>query len=626
MKYRLYRKGMNKKTIAILTVICFITLSISQCNAGDPKLGEDQLCYGFIVPLVRCENLSLGNQIYCKTMHMINDLLREQIPVYWMTTNMTVSIKNIDSMIEQGMFFERGTFIIPFTGNNTQDKKIVAIVCDYNYSSEIEENSTIKISVYELMEQLNTPAYQLSDVKMAQYKDFLTCCESWYLNVAEKCGFLNFKILNNNVVSKELNNTAYNLIIWPGYDGYYPSSYSFLDIFIDSYSQRTNAIRKFVRNGGGFVGSCYAVTMASRGSPPIVYSKRRVQNPNLPSFGFLAITDFLTGAGVTSPYLEERIANHTHPVTYGVDEITVKGFSTGPTFRYIGKDVNVIAEFKNDSDLGGKPSCVSSNFGKGKVVLFSPHYEIRDPDTNPFGAKIDLQYNGKKFIVNAFYYITSKKTMQIDLHQSRNLSFIFYVKSQTLNLSNNLDFQSDVFDFIKLEINKTIIDTFDLINKINSNLNIIEQIKQDMGINESESLFYYYPNYFSNYCLGGFFIRYLNNTIKSLIAIEKIYPLLENEEFIRKIEILKTKLTSNINELQNAISKCKIACENHEKLLLEYQNSSIHTNFQKRKIDEAGHKIEVGIASGFNYLPQIYFDSLKFLRTSWYNYEAGIAL
>ena len=190
------------------------------------------------------------------------------------------------------LFFEKGSFAIPFTGNNTLDTKLVAIIYDYNQSSEIEGNDTVVIPVYQLTEEINIIGHGLSEVKIANFLDYLTCGESWFVDVASKCGFLDFNFINNNEVSKKLNNSAYNLLIWPGYDLYYPTSYSFFEVIFDIPTMRNRAIRDFVGNGGGFVGSCYAGYMAARGMQPFpVFPAILTQNPNLPSFGILSISD-----------------------------------------------------------------------------------------------------------------------------------------------------------------------------------------------------------------------------------------------------------------------------------------------------------------------------------------------
>jgi hypothetical protein len=55
------------------------------------------------------------------------------------------------------------------------------------------------------------------------------------LDVAEKGGFLNFKIIKDGYISKELKNDAYNLIIWPGFDGFYNASYAIYEFKMEIF-------------------------------------------------------------------------------------------------------------------------------------------------------------------------------------------------------------------------------------------------------------------------------------------------------------------------------------------------------------------------------------------------------
>jgi len=272
-----------RQVISILVTICFLTVALSQGTAN-PTFTDEALCYGFIVSPIIHKNSTIENQINCKIKHMVNDLLREQIPVYWTTTNLTI----LTSEMEQ--IFEKGTFIIPFTGNDTADTKLTAVIYDYNKSCEIEENNEIKIPIYEIMEPLNTPSYQLVEVKIALFKSQRTSGESFYLDAAEKCGFLTFELLEDKDLPKQLNNTAFNAIIWPAGDSYYCNrlhklfSTGFFEAISGLSSDRYNIIRKFVRNGGGYIGSCYGAYVASCGVLPVPISlKRRAYNPNLPS-------------------------------------------------------------------------------------------------------------------------------------------------------------------------------------------------------------------------------------------------------------------------------------------------------------------------------------------------------
>jgi hypothetical protein len=628
----LFGRESNKKITCSLVVICFLALSMSQCIAGDQKLGGDPFCYGFIAPMVRYENASFGNQVYCKTRHMINDLLREQIPVFWTSANLTASVKEINSIEdEKVMFFEKGSFIIPFTGNNNIDMKIIVIICDYNQSSEIEKNIDLKIPVYLLMEQLNIRGYVLSEVKIAQYYDFLTCGESWYSRVALKCGFLDYEFIKNSI--KKLNNSAYNLLVWPGYDAYYDGPYdASLEIIIDLSSGRNTAIRKFVSKGGGFVGSCYAVNMVSRGlKPGPAYPPRKAHNPNLISIGLLSISDIVCGKGYyITKGLEQQILDTNHPVTYGVGSYLIGGYQLGgPEIVEVGEGVSVIANFKNDTELDGTPSIISNKFGDGRVVVFSPHPEVSDPDIkiNLWKEGEDMTYSSKKLITNAFYYSTAQEEKEQQISESRTISFISDIWNETLDLSGLLNEQKEIFKEIEVDINKSIEDVADINNRSYKILETIEQIALKQGhFNETKKALYYDGSIYSIYCFD-LIQEYLENTSATIQTIEKIYPLLENDShFIELINNLKNDLSLKMDEIKEILSVCFIKIKKMENILKLYQDLPGQKNIMERIFKKTSHDIEIQTKSAFQDMPIGYFDSLKFLRTSWYNYEVNIVI
>lgn len=646
-KYRLYKKGGNKKTIAFLTVICFLTVSISQCIA-DPEPLEDPtpLCYGFIVPLARCDNWTIEDQINCKTRNMINDLLREQIPVYWTATNATLSIRKIDDETEHGMFFERGAFIIPFTEIDVQDIKIIAIVCDYNYSSEIEESNTVKIQIYLLTEPLkNIQVYPLSEVKIAQYKSYMgddTDCESYFVEVASKCGFLNFEFLERKQLAKKLNNTAFNIIIFPGNE-YHPRIlplYNTLrlsilgECFEDLLYKVPTKTREFISNGGGYIGSCAGASKASCASSSdsrllSYFYLKRAYNPKLHSIYFLAVSDVTCVAPPAnvsiSRDVQANIVNDSHPVTYGLDRIVPDDYGGGPLFDYIGKNSQVIARLHNtsNSEFEETPSWISSQFGKGRVIIFSTHPMIV-ADDNGYRGNI-----GKTIMSNTFYYTTFKEITKLDLSQSKNLSFIWEVWEKTADLSNGTDETKGIFDEFKGSINENIGELTNLTNKIYMMLDVIREIaaEKHIDLNESWQFLYYGPAFYVAENFLGKLIGYFKNILETLNTIEKIYPLLKNDaSFIQQIETLKNDLSKKFKEIKSEISKCWYAYQYYEDALSKCQQSQKISKIQEQITSVKGYKLEKQVVRGFLYIPQIYFNSLKLLRTSWYNYEASIAL
>jgi len=621
--------GKHREAVSLLLAICFLTVAIHQ-GIADPAVSEDTLCYGFVVSPIACKNSTIENQINCKIKHMVNDLLREQIPVYWTTTNITILTN------EMKQLFEKGTFIIPFTGKDTADTKLTAIIYDYNQSSEIEENNEIKIPIYEIMEPLTTPTYQLVEVKIALFKSQRTSGESFYLDAAGKNGFLTFEMLEDKDLAKQLNNTAFNVVIWPAGDSYYCNrlhklfSTGFFEAVSGLSSDRYNIIREFVGNGGGYIGSCYGAYVASCGVLPVPISlKRRAYNPNLSSYGILAISDVLT-VPIMKLFgtIHECIVDDTHPVTYGVGPILIDGHMGGPRFVRVGKNSQIIATFYNTSKiLDGTPSWISSAFGNGKVMLFSGHPEFIDSDVYPYfmPPAVDEYYVGKEIISNTLYYTTSKEIAELNTSESRPLSFVFETWENTSDLIDTFHKTENVFEEIKTNITQTLDEITDLINEINLSVELIRNISYEVKISvdtNSPTFLGYFSACFTIHYLN-LFIKYLENILKTLNTLEMIYPLLQHDgEFIHQIESLKTDMLTKINETKDILTKGHSICEEYEGKLQAYQQNQKLSRIKENNIHKKAHELRKQIASGFQYVPQVYFDSLKCLRHNWYNYES----
>ena len=109
---------MKKMAISILITICFLTDSINVTSEDIKPLQDNNQSeiYGFVLSDINIENKTLENEIFCKIRHLVNDLLREKIPVYWTVENITINISDINFKTKEDNLFEKGTFIVPFTG------------------------------------------------------------------------------------------------------------------------------------------------------------------------------------------------------------------------------------------------------------------------------------------------------------------------------------------------------------------------------------------------------------------------------------------------------------------------------------------------------------------------------
>lgn len=552
-------------------------------------------------------------------------MLREQIPVFWTTINITLLIRKINDIDhEKDMFFEKGTFVIPFTKNRTTDAKLIAIIHDYNHSSEIEKDKPVAVPIFLLSDQLSkTETYELSEAKMALYSNRISIGEICFIDIADKCGFLDYELLRYNNVKHKLNNSNFNVIMWPAaesnYGSYSRSSapHSFLNDLIYNVSYY---VRRFVEKGGGYIGACYGAYRASCGIPLLsdCYLKR-YYDPNLQTKIFLAISDVIIGTYWRYEELlttKVKIVNFTHPVTYGLDA-KLEIFPGGPVFLDVGKNSQIISRFYDTCwKFDGTPAWISSRFGNGRVVIFSNHPEIT--------AYMPGKYSkdGRTIMINSLFYTTSKGKTELSTTLHRNLSFICEILVKTTDLS--LEKSEGIFNEIISRINVTIVESHNLLNLLEELTNRLINISENKSINHSHlgSKSMYSRRYLSH------FIDYLPKARETLLTLEKIYPILKNDSyFVQQIEALRLISLQYINKTQEIYSNIYQICQIYNNYLDKYENVTRpkRSLFWEFRIQNKAHAQYWQAFEALKYVPQLYFSSLKLLRSSWYNYEANVA-
>ena len=128
-------------------------------------------------------------------------------------------------------------------------------------------------------------------------------------------------------------------------------------------AQRREAIRQFLRSGGGYVGVCAGGFLAC--------SEREVELQLIQ-----AEHDGVSGSGIIT--LDIRSTGKL-PV---VGKHPAK-FSGGPIFHSLGSSVQIWAIYETDLEiddeetkrLKGTPAVIADRYGQGRVVAFSPHCE-----------------------------------------------------------------------------------------------------------------------------------------------------------------------------------------------------------------------------------------------------------
>jgi hypothetical protein len=643
-------KKMYRKIICTIIILLLITLSINPTIANIKNENEESdlnlICYGFIISPITIGNYTEMDKINIRTRHLINDFLREEIPVYWTTEKINVEIKKINSVpVYENKSFQNGSFIIPFTENPIDDTKIIAMIYDYNQSSEIETNDVLKIPAYILLEQINTPAYPLNNVNIALLYSRVTTGGFIFLELASRCGFLDIDILKDENVYTRLKNTDFNVLFHPG--GISDTIHGLLHLFYeDIFYKKSDGIRSFVNNGGGYIGSCGGLIKASAGIiiseriPIPLYLKRRVYNPDLRSIGFSAIADIL----IKHPPLlsfdtQVEIINHSSPLTFGIDDIVWDFWMGGPEVYYTGENVDVVGVFHDTgTSVDGTPAWMTAEFGDGKVAIFSPHPEIAGMlDLFRDDISYECQLNmGKTVISNSLFYTTAedKTICQIDI--GKNLTCVYDIWNKTSDIKLDINEIEKIFKPVRNRINNTLDFIDNLTIEISEIVSLIETIADEKKVDISdESIYYNTGKYYLglDYAkdVGEWYYKLLkeffNDSIIVFEKIELINELLKNDtNFIDQVKDLIADINNRINETNNILNKSQDIIDEYRTDLLRYQQKILRSRIKENQLKMKGNTLYIHVYSGFSQVPQIYFNSLKFLRTNWYNYQTSIIL
>lgn len=630
MNYYLLNKKTLQKIFSFLLIILFLTNPLGQCT-NSIKESEETTCYGFIIPLSNNTNYTTKDQTNCKIRHMINDMLREEIPVYWISTNITLKTKKINSSKDsKSINFEKGTFIIPFTGNITKNKKIVTMIYDYNQSSEIEIKSTIPISIYLILEPVTSSVYPLNEPKIALFKNRVTVGESLFLELLSKCGFLNYDIIWSKKINSKLNLDEYNLLIHAG--GILDSfPYLFHYIYEDIVYKEADGVRAFVADGGGYIGSCGGLTKASAGGlvsediPIPIYFKRKVYNPKLRSIGLYAIADILIRPPVkTLVENQVKIVSNSSPVTYGLDKIVWDLHYGGPEIYKLGEDVEVISRFhETGTRFDNTPSWITSTFDQGKVIIFVNHPEIAGIYTNT--EHKSMANSGKTAISNSIFYATSSDKITYQKNYSQDINFIEDIWNKTKDLTKSENETESVFESIRYSINKTKKYMTYLSSNVSRVISLIRDIgkKKKVDLTGSKNKYYIGLMYSEDIILyNNLLTQYLDKTNSVLDVIEQIYAILKNDTtFIQQFEKFTNNVSKKINKMQEIINESQNMLDDYERKLIKYKKFPFRFKLKENILKNKVMDIYLHHFSGFSVLPKNYFNSIKFLRNNWYKYE-----
>ena len=574
------------------------------------------LSYGIIVPIESTAYRPI-TRFQRSISNMINDLLRLNHSVYWSSTNFSVISQIFDEKLSGENSFEKGTFIVPFSGNLSVDSQIICIAADYFYTSEIEEYCPIQI--YLLLEPITITAYPLEACKIAYHFGGAIPSQDLhpYLEVLRLGGFLDNHILLDDDISEKLNNNDFNLFIWPGGDPSYTKKITATAFNIKA----SQTIRSFIAKGGGYMGSCYGALVASSG---IIAPVNLFQSffPKLPSPIFLSI---VTGSCIDplfSGIATIEILNTSHPISYGVNPIQKTFHAGGPTYIWLGGKTKSLAVCTNISVYWlrplakylseeatekllnftlGKPVWVTSLFGDGRVVAFGDHPEIPYPNRND------------RIIHNAAFYTTAKQISPLTTSFAMPLEVITYVTNLTKQL--NLPSHTPLFNIIWERIwNLT-----ELSKKIDDNEKTIFSLKQDLRmVDKFEDILS--PSLGAIY--HDSYTRWLTDFSQSLITLERIYqqvvPYLNHS-----IQLVEWK-DLMINELTNC-SVIFLDILQFEKQVIENLKQLVGSSAEKISLSIIADQLDIELRKGYQHVIQLCLFTTKVYRELWYQYETKLS-
>lgn len=609
-------------TITIVTLF-FGTIflpNISSISIKELESNDNTLCYGFIIPLVKIGNKTLENEIDCRINHMINDFLREEISVYWAAQNFSATIIKIDKSTDETMFFEKGTFIVPFTENDTINTKICAIVCDYNQTSEIEE--AVKIPTYQLLESIDIKAHELKETKIARYAGARTHYTLFYMFVANDCGFLDFDLIHSTDIREKLTNENFDVFIWPGAElGKENVGYYYNKARLEEYSNRVMpVIRNFVANGGAHLSSCYGTTKSSIlyiYKDPDSLLRYRVLLPTLGIGGHFVLPRNTPNEhpinSIDDYFCNQTIINPNHPLAYGLGSI-VRDFSSLHGLKVVGPNAQAVALYPDNS-----PCWIANIYNQGRVVSFGSHPEI--------ASFLEEEFNGRHVMSNAWFYLTNKGIFDTNCEYGVNFSVIDNIfENSTIEIDGLCE---KIFENIRQKINQSLLKLDDLESKILDLQLIVKQLDQEDEdiINMNKTL---------KRMIGGKLIsggisksnEYLDSSIEHLDSIEQVYQCIQsNDEFLQKVQSFNDTMISKLEIINSLIDEAYKYTENAEQILNEYKdNNWLFPEKRKLGINEILYNGREKLTDSLVSISQLNNYALKFLRHNWYEYETQIEI
>lgn len=186
-------------------------------------------------------------------------------------------------------------------------------------------------------------------------------------------------ISSEDIMDGFLQLSNFDTVVFPG--GF--ASFYGLKNYGESFA---DAVRSFVSSGGGYLGICGGAYIAARTQASLLsfycnltldIAEIDVETP--PVIG--SIIDYIQGY-LAGGQVDLEFVFTNHPIISSHhNEFDVIPYSRGPLMENPGSAVNVLAYFQSEG-YQSKIAAIATQFGRGRVVLCSPHPEMPFVDTS----------------------------------------------------------------------------------------------------------------------------------------------------------------------------------------------------------------------------------------------------
>jgi len=405
------------KTIIILLLIAFIFphFNISSVKANDTN--KTDTFYGFIIDVNSSQPYDVQNNIS----RLVNKLIQDDLPVYWLSSDETFKIQGInEEEITSSKMYQKGSIVVKFSSDSSINKKVASFSYMYSLNGQVE--------AHKIMEKVdNVKAYKLVKPRIA----YLDVSNSNYTTMTpyymRQGGFSEVDMLDWDEIPQKLNNKDYNLFICGGAT---TDTLKSAGVTVFEINRAVNTISRFIKNGGGYVGTCFGSYLASSGIVlPINFLHASFPNLPLLNIGFIgcdyATMNALPGGGD----VKVRAVVPDHPIFFGVNETTNHYLAEGGAiFNWHGRHTEILAVLDdinedrfdwwdgNDEEdkynipkslrniwtnFGlNKPIVAVSTLGEGRAINFGTHPE--------FGVSWEKQYrdwtDSRRLIYNSIFF------------------------------------------------------------------------------------------------------------------------------------------------------------------------------------------------------------------------------